>query len=282
MNIAVVTDSTSDLPPDLAATYGIRVVPLNVRFGIDEYLDGVTMQAGDFYRRLESSDELPTTSQPAVPSFVDVYRELLADHDSIVSVHLSSKLSATHTAALQAREELGDDGSRVEVVDTLQASMALGWVAVGVAQAINSGANVEDSVALAHSLSSRAKFIGLVETLEYLHKGGRIGNAQKLLGSLLRIKPMLELRDGVAYPLERARSKSKGIGKIQQFVRDAAPLSHLCIMYTTERELAEKIAGSLAETVADDMPIIARQGPVVGTYLGPGALGACYVRAVES
>ena len=282
MTIAVVTDSTSDLPPDLAATYGIRIVPLNVRFGVDEYLDGVTMQAEEFYRRLESSEELPTTSQPAVPSFVDVYRELLADNDSIVSVHLSSKLSATHTAAVQAREELGEDGSRVEVVDTLQASMALGWVAVGVAQAINSGANVEEAVALAHSLSSRAKFIGLVETLEYLHKGGRIGNAQKLVGSLLRIKPMLELKDGIAHPLERARSKSKGITRIKQLVEEAAPLSHLCILYTTEQDIAEGIAHSLAHTVTDDAPIVARQGPVVGTYLGPGALGVCYVKAAES
>lgn len=282
MTIAVVTDSTSDLPPDLAATYGIRIVPLNVRFGVDEYLDGVTMQAEEFYRRLESSEELPTTSQPAVPSFVDVYRELLADNDSIVSVHLSSKLSATHTAAVQAREELGEDGSRVEVVDTLQASMALGWVAVGVAQAINSGANVEEAVAQAHSLSSRAKFIGLVETLEYLHKGGRIGNAQKLVGSLLRIKPMLELKDGIAHPLERARSKSKGITRIKQLVEEAAPLSHLCVLYTTEQDIAEGIAHSLAHTVTDDAPIVARQGPVVGTYLGPGALGVCYVKAAES
>ena len=282
MTIAVVTDSTSDLPPDLAATYGIRIVPLNVRFGVDEYLDGVTMQAEEFYRRLESSEELPTTSQPAVPSFVDVYRELLADNDSIVSVHLSSKLSATHTAAVQAREELGEDGSRVEVVDTLQASMALGWVAVGVAQAINSGANVEEAVAQAHSLSSRAKFIGLVETLEYLHKGGRIGNAQKLVGSLLRIKPMLELKDGIAHPLERARSKSKGITRIKQLVEEAAPLSHLCIFYTTEQVIAEGIAHSLAHTVTDHAPIVARQGPVVGTYLGPGALGVCYVKAAES
>ena len=282
MSIAVVTDSTSDLPPDLAATYGIRVVPLNVRFGVDEYQDGVTMEAEEFYQRLESSDELPTTSAPSPTLFADTYRELAADHEAIISLHVSSKLSATHTAATQAQEELGEDGPRIEVVDTLQASMALGWVAVGVAQAINSGANLEEAVKEAHSLSARAKFIGLVETLEYLHKGGRIGNAQKLLGSLLRIKPMLELKDGIAHPLERARSKSKGIARIKQLVEEAAPLSHLCIFYTTEREIAESIAGSLAHTVTDDAPIVARQGPVVGTYLGPGTLGACYVRAAES
>ncbi len=282
MTIAVVTDSTSDLPPDLAATYGIRVVPLNVRFGVDEYLDGVTMLAEEFYERLESSDELPTTSAPSPELFAETYRELGAEHDTVISLHVSSKLSATHTAAVQACDLLGDDGPRVEVIDTLQASMALGWVAVGVAQAVSSGANVEEAVAVAHSLSSRAKFIGLVETLEYLHKGGRIGNAQKLLGSLLRIKPMLELKDGIAHPLERARSKSKGIARIKQLAEEAEPLSHLCVMYTTEKELAEGIAGSLARIVTDGAPIIARQGPVVGTYLGPGALGVCYVTAAES
>lgn len=240
------------------------------------------MQAEEFYRRLESSDELPTTSAPSPESFAEIYRELGAEHDAVVSLHVSSKLSATHTAAVQACDLLGDDGPRVEVIDTLQASMALGWVAVGVARAINSGANVEETVALAHSLSSRAKFLGLVETLEYLHKGGRIGNAQKLVGSLLRIKPMLELKDGVAHPLDRARSKSKGIARIKQLVEEASPLSHLCILYTTEREIAEGIAGSLTHTVTDDAPIVARQGPVVGTYLGPGALGASYVRTAES
>lgn len=282
MTIAVVTDSTSDLPPDLAATYGIRVVPLNVRFGVDEYLDGVTMHAEEFYQRLESSDELPTTSAPSPELFAETYRELGAEHDTVISLHVSSKLSATHTAAVQACDLLGDDGPRVEVIDTLQASMALGWVAVGVAQAISGGATSEEAVNTAHDLSSRAKFIGLVETLEYLHKGGRIGNAQKLVGSLLRIKPMLELKDGIAHPLERARSKNKGITRIKQLVEEAAPLSHLCILYTTEQEIAEGIAGSLAHTVTGDAPIVARQGPVVGTYLGPGALGASYVKAAES
>lgn len=282
MKIAVVTDSTSDLPSDLAKDYGIRVVPLNVRFGLDEYLDGVTMQAEEFYRRLESSDELPTTSAPSPESFAEIYRELGAEHDAVISLHVSSKLSATHTAAVQACDSLGDDGPRVEVVDTLQASMALGWVAVGVAQAINGGATLEQAVKEAHDLSSRAKFIGLVETLEYLHKGGRIGNAQKLLGSLLRIKPMLELKDGIAHPLERARSKSKGIARIKQLAKDAAPLSHLCVFYTTEQDLAEEISNSLTDTVPDNTPIVARQGPVVGTYLGPGTLGVCYVRAAES
>ncbi len=282
MTIAVVTDSTSDLPPDLAATYGIRVIPLNVRFGVDEYLDGVTMLAEEFYERLESSDELPTTSAPSPELFAETYRELGAEHDTVISLHVSSKLSATHTAAVQACELLGDDGPRVEVVDTLQASMALGWVAVGVAQAISGGATSEQAVDAAHDLSSRAKFIGLVETLEYLHKGGRIGNAQKLVGSLLRIKPMLELKDGIAHPLERARSKSKGIARLKQLVEEAAPLSHLCILYTTEREIAEGIAGDLARTVTGEAPTVARQGPVVGTYLGPGSLGASYVKAAES
>ena len=281
MRIAVVTDSTADIPPQLAASYGIRVVPLNVRFGLDAYLDGVTMKAEEFYQRLEQAEEFPTTSQPSVVSFVEVYKELGVDHDAVLSLHLSSKLSATHTAAVQARDELGGEGPRVEVVDTLQASMALGWAAIGVAEAVQAGASVDDALEVARDISARARFLGLVETLEYLYKGGRIGKASLYLGSLLRLKPMLELKDGIVHPLDRARSKNKGIDKIKGIIARDAPLSHLAIMYTTEPQLAEEVAADTRRYVTTGEVTVARQGPVVGTYLGPGMLGAGYVKARE-
>ncbi len=282
MSIAVVVDSTADIPPHIAADHGISVVPLNVSFGLDTYLDGVTMQAEEFYRRLDASTELPTTSQPLPAKFVEVYEQLGKDHDAIVSIHLSSKLSATHNSAVLAKEELGGEGPRIEVVDTQQASMAHGWVAVAVAQAIASGANLEEAVELANELSGRARFLGLLETIEYLHKGGRIGKAQMFMGSILRIKPMLEVRDGVASPLDRARSKKKGIAKLKNIITEDAPLSHLAVLYTTEREPAEEIAEDVKQYVEGGEVAVARQGPVVGTYLGPGMLGAGYIRARES
>ena len=190
MSVAVVTDSTSDLPKELALQYGITVVPLHVHFGDDAYRDGVDILGDEFYKRLQSGKAFPTTSAPSAGTFIETYQRLAKDHDAIVSLHLSSKVSATHSAALQAAAEVKDEGITVETVDTLQASMALGLIAIGVAKAAAAGSSLEELVAIANSMSARARFTGLVETLEYLQKGGRIGKAQALLGSLLRIKPM--------------------------------------------------------------------------------------------
>lgn len=279
MSIAVVTDSTSDLPHELAQLHGISVVPLNVHFGNDAYRDGVDIQPEEFYARLQSEKIFPTTSAPSAGTFMELYRSLAKSHDSIISLHLSSKVSATYTAAMQAAEEVKSEGITVETVDTLQASMALGLVAIEVAKAAADGASLSEAVAKAHSLSSRATFTGLVETLEYLQKGGRIGKAQALLGSLLRIKPILALVDGEAHGIERARTRSRGIARIKSLVAEAAPLEALCVLHTTDLELANEIAEDLRKYAPDGKPLVARLGPVVGTYLGPGMLGFGMIRA---
>lgn len=279
MSVAVVTDSTSDLPKELAEQHGITVIPLYVHFGEEAYRDGVDIQAEEFYARLQSEKVFPTTSAPSAGAFMDLYRELAKDHDGIVSLHLSSKVSATYSAALQAANEIGSEGIDVEPVDTLQASMALGLVAIGAAKAAADGGSVHEVAEHAKSLSSRATFTGLVETLEYLQKGGRIGKAQAMLGSLLRIKPILALVDGEAHGIERARTRSRGIARIKSLVAEAAPLESLSVLHTTDPELAAEIAADLAEYAPDGKPIIARLGPVVGTYLGPGMLGFGMIQA---
>lgn len=279
MSVAVVTDSTSDLPKELAEQHGITVIPLYVHFGEEAYSDGVDIQAEEFYARLQSEKVFPTTSAPSAGAFMDLYRELAKDHDGIVSLHLSSKVSATYSAALQAANEIKGEGIEVEPVDTLQASMALGLVAIGTAKAAADGGSLSEVTEHAKSLSSRATFTGLVETLEYLQKGGRIGKAQAMLGSLLRIKPILALVDGEAHGIERARTRSRGIARIKSLVAEAGPLESLSVLHTTDPELAAEIAADLAEYAPDGKPIIARLGPVVGTYLGPGMLGFGMIRA---
>ncbi len=282
MTVAVVTDSTSDLPKDLAQQYGITVVPLHVHFGDDAYRDGVDIHGDQFYERLQSGKVFPTTSAPSAGTFIETYQQLAKDHDGIVSLHLSSKVSATYSAALQAAAEVKDEGITVETVDTLQASMALGLIAIGVAKAAAAGSSLAEVVEIANSMSSRARFTGLVETLEYLQKGGRIGKAQALLGSLLRIKPILALVDGEAHGIERARTRSRGIARIKKIVAEAAPLEALCVLYTTDLDLAEEIASDLSEYAPDGKPLIAQLGPVVGTYLGPGMLGFGIIRANQA
>ncbi len=279
MSIAVVTDSTSDLPVDIAKKHGISVIPLNVHIEDETYLDGVTISADDMYRRLPDQKVIPTTSAPSVGTFLEVYEKLAETHDEIISIHISSKLSLTFNAAANAAKEMTEKGTRVEVVDTLQASMALGWTTVQVAELIASGGSIEESVALANSSSERASFVGMVDTLKYLVRGGRIGKAQGFVGTLLKIRPILTLIDGEAHPAGRARNRTKGIVRLVDIVAEAAPLDKLAILYTTDRADAEAIAIEVAKYSPDGTPIVAQLGPVVGNYLGPGTLGLGLVRS---
>ena len=282
MSIAVVTDSTSHLPPDIAQLHSISVVPLNVHIEDETFLDGVTISADEMYRRLPDQKVIPTTSAPSVGTFAEMYEKLGETHDEIISVHLSSKLSLTHGAAVNAVSELGSNGPRIEVVDTEQASMALGYTAVQAAEAIAGGSSLDDAVALVKNASKRAVFIGMVDTLEYLVRGGRIGKAQGYIGSILRVRPILTLQDGIAHPFERARNRKKGIARLKSIVAEYAPLEKLSVLYTTDNVDAQNIANEIAEFAPDGEPVVAQLGPVVGNYLGPGTLGLGMIRAESS
>ena len=282
MSIAVVTDSTSDLPVDIAKQHDISVVPLNVHIEDETFLDGVTISADEMYRILPDQKVIPTTSAPSVGTYLEMYEKLSETHDEIISIHISSKLSLTYNSAVQAAAGLGSNGPRIEVVDTEQASMALGFTAVQVAEAIVGGSTLDEAVALAKSASKRAVFIGMVDTLEYLVRGGRIGKAQGFVGSILRVKPILTIREGEAYPLERARNRKKGIARVKSFVSEYAPLEKLSILYTTDEVDAQEIANEVASYAPDGEPVVAQLGPVVGNYLGPGALGLGFIRAESS
>jgi DegV family protein with EDD domain len=231
------------------------------------------------YRRLPDQKVIPTTSAPSVGSFIEAYEKLSESHDEIISIHLSSKLSLTHNSAVQAASELNEKGAKIEVIDTEQASMALGWIAVQAAEKIASGGSLDEAVALAKSASTRASFTGMVDTLEYLVRGGRIGKAQGFVGSLLRIRPILTLTEGVAHPAGRARNRTKGITRLKEMVAEASPLDKLAILYTTDKNDAEEIANSVAEYSKNGKPVVAQLGPVVGNYLGPGTLGLGLIRS---
>jgi DegV family protein with EDD domain len=279
MTVAVVTDSTSDLSKELTNQYGITVVPLFVHFGNEAFRDGVDITPDQFYARLQSGRVFPTTSAPSAGAFVDVYRELGKDHDGIISLHLSSKVSATYSAARLGADGVKAYGIRVEAVDTLQASAALGLIVIEVAKAARDGKSLPELVKLAESLSKRAIFTGLVETLEYLHKGGRIGKAQVLLGSLLKIKPILQMVDGEAAAVDRARTRSRGIERIKALIAASAPLDGLTILHATDPEIAQELAEDLAQYAPGGKPVVARMGAIVGAYLGPGMLGFGLIKA---
>ena len=282
MSIKVVTDSTADLPPDQAESLGITVVPCYVVFGTENLKDGVDLTADQFYDRLVDGPDFPKTSQPSVGDFKQVYEELAPGSDGIVSVHVSSKVSGTFNSATQAVSEAGVE-CPIEVVDTLQASLAVGLIARETARAAQDGGDVETVVRVAKETAARTELLVLLDTLEYLEKGGRIGKAAALLGGLLRIRPMIFLKDGEVHELAKARSRTGGIEKLQGFAREFGPADEVGVIHTTTLDDAEELAGRVKDLLKEDRePVLSRAGPTIGTYVGPGALGIAIVRSKES
>ena len=280
MTVRVITDSTADLPPALAEELGITVVPLNVHFGTEVYRDGVEITADEFYRRLVIASRLPTTSQPTPGDFLSAYDEMGQTTDEILSVHISAKLSGTMNSATQALEEYGGE-CRIEIIDSSQGSMGLGMLAIAAAEAARRGDNLDDVVTETRATIPKVGFIGLLDTLEYLEKGGRIGKAQAFMGSLLRIKPLLTIRDGEAHPLERARTRAKGVDRMCELVQEQMPLKDLAVVYTTTPDEALALAQRLQSYLPQGEVILSQVGPVVGTYLGPGVLGVALRKQSE-
>ncbi|HIM16749.1 MAG TPA: DegV family protein [Dehalococcoidia bacterium] len=279
MAIKVVTDSTSDLPADVAESLGIEVVPLNVHFGSDVYKDRVNLMPDTFYDKLINGDVLPTTSQPSVGEFIDVYERLGSDADGIVSVHISEKLSGTMNSARLASQQANAD-CPIEVVDTFQVSMGVGICAMEAAEVANSGGDMNQVILAARNAVTRSQCFFMLETLEFLQKGGRIGKAQALIGNLLKIRPMLMLQEGEVHPLGRERTRRKGIAKLVDTVEELAPISGLAVMYSTGPDEAQTLAQNVSKFMIEGRePMMLQIGPVIGTYAGPDTLGIALISA---
>lgn len=279
MTIKIVTDSTADIPQEMVEALGITVVPCNVHFGPEEFKDGVDLTTDEFYKRLTGGGVFPKTSQPSPGDFVRVYDELGANADGIVSVHVSSKLSGTYNSAVQAKGETSAK-CPIAILDSYQASMGLGVVALAAAEAAERGGAHDEVAEAAGSAAGRAQLVFLLDTLEYLSKGGRIGKARAMLGSVLKIKPMIILEDGVVGELGKARSLAKGMAKLKEAAQGFAPLETLSVLHTTTPEIAQEFADDLRDLLPDGKePIIARTGTTIGTYAGPGALGIGLLQA---
>lgn len=279
MAVQIVTDSASDIPHDIAAHMGVSVVPLNIHFGEQTFKDNVTITPDEFYAKLAESQELPKTSQSSPGEFVEVYDRVGDGADGIVSIHISSKISGTYNSALQAAR-MTSAPCRVELIDSAQGSMGLGLVVIAAAEAANAGGGLDEVESIARDASSRAQCFTLLETLEYLRRGGRIGRAQALLGSLLKIKPMVILKDGEAYPLGKERTFSKALAKLKATARSFAPIEALAVMHSTSTQLAEEIADDLRELLPEGSePYVTRFSPVLGVYTGPGAIGIALLQA---
>ena len=253
----------------------MHVVPLIVRFGDEQYRDGVDIDPDQFYARLQETDVHPTTSQPSPDVFATLYKTLLSDpQDQVVGLHISSKLSGTlQSASLAAREF---DSGRIHLVDTESVSGGLQLLVRAALDDIRSGDTAAVVAEKATRRRGRVTIVVLLDTLTYLHRGGRIGRAQAFVGSLLNVKPLIAVRDGEVVPLARPRSRAKGIEMIVEQVRSCAPLRSLAEFHAAAAESMVDLEARVGAAVSNVTAVLGRIGPVVGAYSGPGGLGvAC-------
>lgn len=278
MPVRIVTDSSCDLPADLAQELGIEIVPLTIRFGDDEFVDRRDLTPDEFWSKMEASPVLPETAAPSAGAFEDVFRRLASEGaDGIVCVNLSSRLSATLQSAqvaAKALEEAGD-GCRVEVVDSLTVSLALGNLARRAAEAAADGTDLDTIVKQVETLRDRSQLFGTLDTLENLKKGGRVGGAQALLGSMLSIKPVVAVEDGQVEPWAKVRTRSKALRWLVDKVKEEGTVEDLAILHGNAPDL-----GVLLEMFEPLYPpdeiVIGMVGPVVGTHAGPRVIGVTY------
>ncbi len=280
--IGLVTDSTCDLPLELVEQYNIEVVPLSVIFGDENYLDGVTLTPEQFFQMLQTSPHHPRTSQPAPGDFAAVYERMRGKYDQIVSVHLSSDLSGTYQSAQMARDMFPE--MDIALVDTRAASIGLGWTVLLAARAIAAGKSLEEVVAICEQSAREQHILLTVESLEWLHRNGRIGKASALLGGLLSLKPILHVEDGVVAAYDKVRGKvdkvmSRMLQAMQEFVSVDRPV-YLGIVHAERPELAERMAELVASTYQVQEQVITTVGAVIGVNTGPGTLGFVLVPVI--
>jgi len=273
--VKIVTDSTADLPAELKARHDISIVPLKVLFGEEVYRDGVDITPAEFYRKLREAKALPTTSQPAPAEFTEVYRELTRDGSPVISLHLSAGLSGTYQSAVIGAAAV--EGADVTVLDTRSASIGLGLLAVEADKAAKAGLSKAEILTLLDRAMANNHVTLLVDTLEYLQKGGRIGRAQAMLGSLLNIKPILALRDGLVTPVEKVRGQAKAVSRLAEVAAAEVSPEDRVVVSIAHAAVPEAAAALLAKVkpffpnLADSF--VTDVGPVIGTHVGPGTLG---------
>jgi DegV family protein with EDD domain len=266
-----VTDSVADLPPRVAEEFGITVVPLVVRFGTDLYRDSLDLSPDQFYERLRTSKILPATSVPPPVAFADVYDKLAQKTNEIVVISLTAKLSATYQVALQAAG-LMKKKCRVEVLDSEWAIMAQGFIAIAAAKAARAGASLDEVLDVARRTMRRVDMRAAFDTLEYLQRGGRIGKAQAFLGSLLKVNPIIGLKDGEVYPVARERSRAKAVDYLYNFAASFGNVEGLAVEYAADLDEANKLVQRLRSKYPQVPIYLSRTSPVIGTHTGPGLI----------
>lgn len=271
MTVKIITDSVADLPSEVIKELGITVIPILVRFGEKVYRDGIDLTAEQFYDRLTHSKILPVTSVPSPRTFAEAYDKLAEETDEILAVILSSKLSGTYEVALQSIG-LMKRKCRVEVIDSGWATMAEGFIVMKAAKAAHAGASLDEVIDATRNTIPRVDLLATFDTLEYLRRGGRIGKAQAFLGSVLRVNPVITLRNGVVEPTGRTRSRAKAIERLYSFAMSYSYIEEMAVGDTACPDDAEALVERLSAKFPKERIYRSKMTPAIGTHTGPGLL----------
>lgn len=275
--VRIVTDSTSDIPRELAHEYGIHIVPAIVNFGMESFREGVDISTGEFFARLVASPTLPTTSQPSVGEFMQVYAEAGKGGEPVLGIHLGSTFSGLFGAAQLASESMPEHN--VTVYDSGLLSMGLGLMVMEAAEAAHAGTPLEQLLHLLDRLKQRTRVVAVLDTLEYLRRGGRLTRISATLGRILSIRPIIQVFDNRLEQLARTRHRENSLRRLLEIAQTHAPFDRLVVLHTAAAEVADWFATRLAHLNFGTKPAIIEAGSVIGTHVGPGAIGfACITR----
>ncbi len=278
--IALVTDSTTYMPPELVKKYNISVAPQVLIWGDQTYKDGVDIESGEFFTRLKTAKVMPTTSQVAVISFQEIFQGLVDKGYEVLALLVSSRLSGTVQSAIQARDLMSSAREKVNVVDSQSVAMALGFQVLAVARALEDGASLKDAIALAEKSYQNTGVFFAVDTLEFLHRGGRIGGAQRFLGTMLNMKPILAIQDGRVEGIERIRTKAKAQDRVLELtvekVAGRTPV-RLATLHANAAEDARALLTRAEKALSPVESIFTEVSPTVGTHAGPGTVGLAFM-----
>jgi DegV family protein with EDD domain len=270
-SVGVVTDSTADLPAGLQERYGLACVPLVVNWDGQTYRDKIDLSTDEFYRRLRTSKSLPKTGAPSPAAFEEAFRQQLKEHDAVVGVSLPSKLSGTLDVARRAAETVAP--TRISIVDSGSVSIGQAWLVEAAARMSADGADPGDIVQRLEQLKPRLRIFCVLETLEFLQRGGRIGRARALVGTLLSVKPILAVRDGEVHPVERVRTMAGAVRRMVELVVGLGSVERLCVIQGAAEAHAQDIEHQLRARYPELTVEHGEIGPVLGTHAGPGVVG---------
>jgi DegV family protein with EDD domain len=278
MAVRIVTDSTSDIPLAQAEALDITIVPLTVFFGDEAYLDGVELDNEGFYRKLQASKDLPRTSQPSPTKFQEAYIRLINEGaDAILSIHLSSKLSGTYQSACTARDSLPDDVKRIpiDIIDSQLVSVGMSHAIIRAAQEAREGHSLEEIKAHVLDNLSRTRILAVLDTLEFVKRGGRVGGAQAFLGNILSVKPIISLSNGVVVGVEQPRTRSKAYARVAQLLSQMGKPEAILLAQSSE-EAGQQLMQALKSIYQGEIPTY-KLGAVLGAHTGPGTAAIAVV-----